>query len=128
MHKVEDLKIGCTAGGTTHQDTNIPDITTKVRMVKEAGVFDFIDRTPPDEEFRDLLLNNIAVIGLWAVMASTVGAAALKRPIPIGALTSPFATNSLNLSPALTRSPYPSQQIRAGKPWKEMRSAAISSH
>lgn len=50
-----DLKFGCTAGGATHQDTNIPDIATKVRMVKEAGVFDYIDRTPTDDEFADLL-------------------------------------------------------------------------
>ncbi|MBI3506630.1 MAG: hypothetical protein HY059_17465 [Proteobacteria bacterium] len=49
-----DLKIGCTGGGATHHDTDIPDIATKVRMVKEAGVFDYIDRSPPDEEFRDL--------------------------------------------------------------------------
>ncbi|MCL4746863.1 MAG: xylose isomerase [Burkholderiaceae bacterium] len=50
-----DLSFGCTAGGTTHQDNNVPDIATKVAMVKDAGVFDYIDRTPPDEEFRDLL-------------------------------------------------------------------------
>jgi hypothetical protein len=55
MRQLSDLKIGCTANGTTHQDTNIPDITTKVKMVKEAGVFDYIDRSPPDEEFRELL-------------------------------------------------------------------------
>lgn len=50
-----ELKIGCTAGGTTHHDTDVPDIATKVRMVKDAGVFDYIDRCPPDEEFRELL-------------------------------------------------------------------------
>ena len=55
MRHIGDLLIGCTAGGATHQDTNIPDISTKVRMVKEAGVFDYIDRTPPDEEFSDLM-------------------------------------------------------------------------
>lgn len=55
MKQSEDLLVGCTAGGATHQDTNIPDIATKVRMVKEAGVFDYFDRTPPDEEFADLL-------------------------------------------------------------------------
>ena len=55
MRTLEDLQIGCTANGTTHHDTDIPDIATKVRMVKEAGVFDYIDRSPPDEEFRDLL-------------------------------------------------------------------------
>ena len=55
MRAIEDLKIGCTGGGATHSDTAIPDITTKVKMIKEAGVFDYIDRSPPDEEFRDLL-------------------------------------------------------------------------
>lgn len=55
MSATAPLLIGCTAGGTTHQDHNIPDIATKVRMVRDAGVFDYIDRTPPDEEFRDLL-------------------------------------------------------------------------
>lgn len=55
MRAIGDLKIGCTGGGATHHDTDIPDITTKVRMVKEAGVFDYFDRSPPDEEFRDLL-------------------------------------------------------------------------
>jgi len=51
----KELKIGCTAGGATHSDARIPDIGEKVRMIKEAGVFDYIDRSPPDEEFRDLL-------------------------------------------------------------------------
>ena len=55
MRNTRDLKFGCTANGTTHQDTNIPDIATKVRMVKEAGVFDYFDRSPPDEEFGALL-------------------------------------------------------------------------
>ncbi len=55
MRAIGDLKIGCTGGGATHHDTDIPDIATKVRMIKEAGVFDYIDRSPPDEEFRDLL-------------------------------------------------------------------------
>ena len=40
-----------------------------------------------------------------------------SRPITIGALSSPLATISLNRSPARWRSPYPSQQIRAGSPW-----------
>jgi hypothetical protein len=55
MRQPGDLLIGCTANGTTHQDNNVPDIETKVRMVKDAGVFDYFDRSPPDEEFRDLL-------------------------------------------------------------------------
>ncbi len=55
MRQLEDLKIGCTASGAAHHDTAIPDITTKVRMVKESGVFDYIDRCPPDDEFRALM-------------------------------------------------------------------------
>lgn len=52
---MEDLKIGCTGGGATHSDRAIPDIAAKVAMVAEAGVFDYIDRTPLDaDEFRAL--------------------------------------------------------------------------
>ena len=55
MRQREDLKIGCTASGAAHQDTSVPDITTKVGMVKDCGVFDYIDRCPPDDEFRALM-------------------------------------------------------------------------
>ncbi len=55
MTRIPSLKFGCTGGGATHSDAAIPDIATKVRMIKDAGVFDYIDRSPPDEEFRDLL-------------------------------------------------------------------------
>ena len=48
-----------------------------------------------------------------------------SRPITMGAFTSPFATISLKRSPALARSPRPSQQMRAGKPWKATRSCAM---
>ena len=51
-----------------------------------------------------------------------------SRPITIGADSSPDATISLKRSPALARSPYPSQQMRAGSPWNATRSSAISSH
>ncbi len=51
-----DLLFGCTASGATHRYHDTPDIATKVKMVKDAGVFDYIDRCPPDEEFRDLLV------------------------------------------------------------------------
>ncbi len=54
MNIIEKLKIGCTGGGATRSDTDIPDIAAKVRMIKESGAFDYIDRSPPDEEFRDL--------------------------------------------------------------------------
>ena len=55
MRQLEHLKIGGTAGGTAHRDTSVPDITSKVRMVNDAGVFDYIDRCPPDDEFRALV-------------------------------------------------------------------------
>jgi len=55
MRKVEDLKIGVVASGVTHTDTQIPDPKDKVRMVAEAGagIFDYIDKTPPIAEFEE---------------------------------------------------------------------------
>jgi hypothetical protein len=50
-----------------------------------------------------------------------------SRPITIGAFNSPRATISLKASPSRCRSPRPTQQIRAGRPWKAMRSRAMSS-
>ena len=50
-----------------------------------------------------------------------------SRPITMGALSSPFFTISLKARAALWRSPRPSQQMRAGRPWKLMRSRAMSS-
>ncbi len=47
-----------------------------------------------------------------------------SRPIASGAEISPDATSSLNRSPATSRSPCPSQQIRAGSPWNATRSWA----
>ena len=41
-----------------------------------------------------------------------------SRPITIGAATLPFRTSQLNRRPISARSPYSSQQIRAGSPWK----------
>ncbi|MNN31904.1 hypothetical protein D3C81_1456100 [compost metagenome] len=50
-----------------------------------------------------------------------------SRPITIGADNSPLRTISLNARPSLARRPRPTQQIRAGRPWKLMRSRAMSS-
>jgi hypothetical protein len=41
------LKIGVSGIGVLHTDESIPDTDTKFRMVKESGVFDYMDRTPP---------------------------------------------------------------------------------
>src|SRR6478672_5415272 len=46
----------------------------------------------------------------------------------MGALTSPVRTSSLKASPALSRSPWPSQQMRAGRPWNAIRSWAPRIH
>ncbi len=51
-----------------------------------------------------------------------------SRPMTTGALSSPEATISLKRRPARWRSPYPSQQIRAGSPWNSTRSAAMVIH
>ena len=41
-----------------------------------------------------------------------------SRPMTIGAFTFPFFTSQLKRRPISARSPYSSQQIRAGSPWK----------
>ena len=46
------------------------------------------------------------------------------RPITIGARTFPCFTSQLNRRPISARSPYSSQQMRAGSPWNCTRSCA----
>ena len=43
----KDLKIGISGGGVLHTDAHVPDIDSQFRMVREAGVFDYFERTPP---------------------------------------------------------------------------------
>jgi hypothetical protein len=50
-----DLLIGISGGGVLHTDAHVPDTDTIFRMVKEAGVFDYVERSPPPlqlNEFR----------------------------------------------------------------------------
>ena len=45
-----NLPIGITEGGVMHTDAEEPfDLDTKFKMVKDAGVFDYIEKTPPAE-------------------------------------------------------------------------------
>ena len=46
-----DLKFGIQTNGVKHGEADgMPDIDTRFRMVRDAGVFDYIDKTPaPDE-------------------------------------------------------------------------------
>ena len=47
----KDLPIGITESGVMHTDAETPfDLETKFRMVKDAGVFDYLDKTPPAED------------------------------------------------------------------------------
>ena len=41
-----ELPIGVVGSGVVHADTDTPDIDTRFRMVREAGVFDYYDRSP----------------------------------------------------------------------------------
>ena len=50
-----------------------------------------------------------------------------SRPMTMGAFSSPLATISLKARPRRWRSPRPTQQMRAGRPWNWMRSCAMSS-
>ena len=44
------LPIGIAEGGVMHTDSDDPfDLDTKFRMIKDAGVFDYIEKTPPAE-------------------------------------------------------------------------------
>lgn len=47
------LRIGCVAHGITHRAGELPSLDQRFAMVREAGVFDYVDRSPPDDEFRD---------------------------------------------------------------------------
>ncbi len=42
----KNLPIGCAGSGVVHTDQDAFDIDTRFRMVKEAGVFDYYDRSP----------------------------------------------------------------------------------
>ena len=77
---------------------------------------------------------NLALVQMEASPASAGGmasnvarASAYPRswPITIGAFTLPVRTSSLKARPAFSLSPWPSQQIRAGSPWKAIFSFAI---
>lgn len=43
----KELPIGCAGNGVCHSDREQPDVETRFRMVKEAGVFDYYDKSPP---------------------------------------------------------------------------------
>jgi hypothetical protein len=46
----KELLIGITEAGVMHADPGEFDLDTRFRMVKEAGVFDYYDKTPPVQE------------------------------------------------------------------------------
>ncbi len=52
----KDLLIGITGGGVLHTDSDpLPSLEEQFAMVKESGVYDYFDKTPPTEQMRDYL-------------------------------------------------------------------------
>src|ERR1700722_13449580 len=43
----KQLLIGISGGGVLHTDAHVPDVDTVFRMVRDAGAFDYIERSPP---------------------------------------------------------------------------------
>lgn len=49
-----DLLFGIQTNGIRHIDADpMPDVRTRFRMVKEAGVFDYVDKTPDPDQVED---------------------------------------------------------------------------
>lgn len=47
----DKLQFGITENGVIHTSADVPlDLDTKFRMVKEAGVYDYFDKTPPADQ------------------------------------------------------------------------------
>ncbi|MEO8523440.1 MAG: hypothetical protein ABI460_01845, partial [Caldimonas sp.] len=42
-----ELLFGITGAGVVHLAGDNPDVDTRFAMVRDAGVFDYFDRTPP---------------------------------------------------------------------------------
>src|SRR5690606_38045378 len=51
MHVPKELKIGIVAASVMHTKVDEFDLDTRFRMVKEAGVFDYIDKTPSQDDY-----------------------------------------------------------------------------
>lgn len=51
-----ELKFGIQTNGIKHADADpMPDVDTRFRMVRDAGVFDYVDKTPAPGEIVDFL-------------------------------------------------------------------------
>jgi hypothetical protein len=46
----KELLVGIAEAGVMHSEPNAFDLDTRFRMVKEAGVFDYLDKTPPVQD------------------------------------------------------------------------------
>ena len=52
----DELKFGIQTNGIKHgHDAPMPDIDTRFRMVRDAGVFDYVDKTPAPDEVEQFL-------------------------------------------------------------------------
>ncbi|MBT6828603.1 MAG: hypothetical protein HOA58_03700 [Rhodospirillaceae bacterium] len=53
---IEDLKFGIQTNGIKHAHSDaMPDIGTRFEMVRDAGVFDYVDKTPDPDQIDDFL-------------------------------------------------------------------------
>ena len=52
----QDLQFGIQTNGIKHTHADpMPDINTRFRMVRDAGVFDYVDKTPAPDEVKEFL-------------------------------------------------------------------------
>ena len=68
-----DLKVGITEGGILHTDAEPPyDLDTKFRMVKEAGVYDYFDKTPTASQADEYRRCSRSVLSLFQILITAV--------------------------------------------------------
>ncbi len=78
---VNDFPFGTQTNGIKHtRDVPMPNIDTRFAMVREAGVFDYIDKPPTPDEFDQFL--NARVINTDDLYAPAVGFIPLVKMRP----------------------------------------------
>jgi hypothetical protein len=68
-----ELKIGITEQGVLHTDAEPPyDLDTKFRMVKEAGIYEYFDKTPPAGQADEYRRCSRSVLSLFQILITAV--------------------------------------------------------
>ena len=64
----KNLEFGIQTNGIKHRHADpMPDIDTRFHMVKETGLFDYVDKTPAANEVEQFLLASKNIIYQYAV-------------------------------------------------------------